>query len=50
MDGLIVVDLAQTDRKTLQRYMGIDGAAAFLTYHGVGTGDDGVGISNLEAS
>jgi putative hemolysin len=34
MDGLIVVDLMQTDRKTLQRYMGVDGAAAFLAYHG----------------
>ena len=50
MDGLIVVDLTQTDRKTLQRYMGSEGAAAFLTYHGVGSGDDGVGISNFEAS
>ena len=50
MDGLIVVDLTQTDRKTLQRYMGIEGAAAFLSYHGVGSGDDGVGISNFEAS
>jgi len=34
MDGLIVVDLTQTDRKTLQRYMGVEGAAAFLAYHG----------------
>jgi hypothetical protein len=34
MDGLIVVDLMQTDRKTLQRYMGVGGAAAFLAYHG----------------
>lgn len=50
MDGLIVVDLTQTDRKTLQRYMGSEGAAAFLTYHGVGSGDDGVGISHFEAS
>jgi putative hemolysin len=50
MDGLIVVDLTQTDRKTLQRYMGIEGAAAFLTYHGVGSADDGLGMSNFEAS
>jgi len=50
MDGLIVVDLTQTDRKTLQRYMGSEGAAAFLTYHGIGSGDDGVGISNFQAS
>jgi hypothetical protein len=33
MDGLIVVDLTQTDRKTLQRYLGAEGAAAFLSYH-----------------
>jgi putative hemolysin len=33
MDGLIVVDLAQTDRKTLQRYMGAEGAQAFLAMH-----------------
>jgi putative hemolysin len=37
MDGLIVVDLMQTDRKTLQRYMGVGGAAAFLAYHGAGS-------------
>jgi putative hemolysin len=40
MDGLIVVDLTQTDRKTLQRYMGAEGAAAFLAYHGAGSGGD----------
>jgi putative hemolysin len=34
MDGLIVVDLTQTDHKTLQRYMGAAGAAAFLSRHG----------------
>jgi hypothetical protein len=33
MDGLIVVDLTQTDRKTLQRYLGPEGAAAFLAQH-----------------
>jgi putative hemolysin len=32
MDGLIVVDLSRTDRKTLQRYLGAEGAAAFLSY------------------
>jgi len=36
MDGLIVVDLTETDVKTLQRYMGADGALAFLSYHGAG--------------
>jgi len=34
MDGLIVVDLLQTDRKALARYMGKDGLASFLTYYG----------------
>ncbi|MBT8338546.1 MAG: lysophospholipid acyltransferase family protein [Desulfatitalea sp.] len=32
MDGLIVVDLLRTDRKTLTRYLGAEGAAAFLEY------------------
>jgi putative hemolysin len=33
MDGLIVLDLTQTDRRTLERYMGLQGAAAFLAHH-----------------
>lgn len=33
MDGLIVVDLLQTDRKTLERYMGAGGVAAFMACH-----------------
>lgn len=33
LDGLIVVDLARTERKTLERYLGRDGAAAFLRHH-----------------
>ena len=33
LDGLIVVDLTQTDARVLDRYMGKDGAAAFLGYH-----------------
>jgi putative hemolysin len=36
MDGLIVVDLTETDVKTLQRYLGADGASIFLSYHGAG--------------
>jgi putative hemolysin len=32
LDGLILVDLLQTDQKTIQRYMGREGAAAFFTY------------------
>jgi putative hemolysin len=40
MDGLIVVDLAQTDRKTLQRYLGAEGAAAFLSYQKSDTRND----------
>ncbi|MDA8142199.1 MAG: lysophospholipid acyltransferase family protein [Desulfobacteraceae bacterium] len=33
MDGLIVVDLLQTDHKTLERYMGLDGVNTFLCHH-----------------
>ncbi|MFH0729523.1 MAG: GNAT family N-acyltransferase [Pseudomonadota bacterium] len=33
LDGLIVVDLFQTDRRTLTRYMGADGATFFVNYH-----------------
>ncbi len=33
MDGLIVVDLLQTEEKTLVRYLGQDGVAAFYRYH-----------------
>ena len=36
MDGLIVVDLLQTDRKTLERYMGEEGVAALMSYHQTG--------------
>lgn len=32
LDGLILVDLMQTDQKTVQRYMGREGAEAFLAY------------------
>lgn len=33
MDGLIVVDLLQAERKTLERYMGAEGVAAFICHH-----------------
>lgn len=33
LDGLIVVDLLQADRRQLERYMGKDGWAAFAAYH-----------------
>jgi len=33
LDGLIVVDLLQTDRKQLERYMGREETAAFLRFH-----------------
>jgi len=35
LDGLVLVDLRQTDRNVLQRYMGEDGMRAFLGYHGL---------------
>ena len=33
LDGLIVVDLRNTERKSLQRYLGAEGAARFLRHH-----------------
>jgi len=33
LDGLVVVDLRNTSRKSLQRYLGNDGAERFLRYH-----------------
>ncbi len=36
LDGLILVDLRASDPRVLARYMGEDGAAAFLSAHGVG--------------
>ena len=44
MDGLIVVDLTQADRKTLQRYLGAEGAAAFLSYHESESNNDSVAL------
>lgn len=34
LDVLVLVDLSKTDPKLLERYMGKDGAAGFLEYHG----------------
>jgi putative hemolysin len=34
VDGLIVVDLAETEEKMLEKYMGKDGVASYLAYHG----------------
>jgi putative hemolysin len=34
LDALIIVDLTQTDRRILERYMGKEAAGAFLSYHG----------------
>lgn len=33
LDGLIVVDLLQTDRRLLERYLGKEGTESFLRYH-----------------
>jgi putative hemolysin len=35
LDGLIVVDTARTDRRTLGRYMGVQAAKKYLEFHGV---------------
>ena len=49
MDGLIVVDLAQTDPRTLQRYLGAEGAAAFLSYQKSGTSNDSEALAESAA-
>jgi putative hemolysin len=36
LDGLVLVDLLDTDSKTLSRYLGSEQAAAFLAHHGAG--------------
>jgi hypothetical protein len=36
LDGLIMVDLRASDPRVLARYMGGEGAAAFLRHHGAG--------------
>ena len=33
LDGLIMVDLRESDPRMLARYMGEDGSAEFLAYH-----------------
>jgi putative hemolysin len=39
LDGLIVVDLLRTERRQVERYLGAEGARAFLRHHGVGAAD-----------
>jgi hypothetical protein len=41
LDGLVVVDLAETDEKSLERYMGKDGSRRFLDHH------RGAGVTRL---
>jgi hypothetical protein len=36
IDGLLLVDLLKTDKKQLQRYMGKEGYADYMAYHGGG--------------
>ncbi len=38
LDGLIMVDLRASEPRDLARYMGKEGAAAFLSHHGVASG------------
>ena len=33
LDGLIYIDLTETDKKLLKRYFGEDGAESFVNYH-----------------
>jgi putative hemolysin len=34
LDALMLVDLTKTDRKILHRYLGVEGTASFLAFHG----------------
>jgi len=36
LDGLILVDLTRTDARILERYMGVEGAAAWRAHHRAG--------------
>jgi len=36
LDGLIVVDLRETETAVLERYMGREGVVAFRRHHGLG--------------
>ena len=36
IDALVLVDLCRTEAKLLRRYLGEDGSASFLAYHGAG--------------
>ncbi len=45
LDGLIVVDLARTDRRLLERYMNAEGARHFLSQYGEGGLRGGAGVS-----
>jgi putative hemolysin len=47
VDGLILVDLAKTPRRVLERYMGAAGAASFLGYHAARTTAEAPGKSRL---
>lgn len=38
LDGLVMVDLRQTDPAVLERYVGKDGIRAFQRYHGIAAG------------
>ena len=42
LDGLVVVDLRQTEPAVLERYMGRDAARAFREFHGLGDVQQGV--------
>jgi putative hemolysin len=44
LDGLILVDLTQVERAILQRYMGRENVAKFLTHHGKGLGACDLGL------
>ena len=45
LDGLILVDLTNTERRILERFVGPEGARRFLAYHEGGPSPEGLGKS-----
>jgi hypothetical protein len=47
VDGLILVDLTQTDPRLLKRFMGAQGVKRFLAYHGFHPEFESKGLNKL---
>jgi len=47
LDGLVLVDLTTTDPRILRKYMGADGLARFLGFHGLGADGRAGGLTQV---